>query len=217
MKTERQNLKKTLLRDGDYKSTKDVFLRLANLQPETPILANLNEDTKEIVYHTSKEVLADIEKIGNAFLRLGLKDKHFAILSDNSYEYIITDMAIVGGLGVVTPMDKDANEELLTTLLSKCETNVVVCSSYELVKLNRIKDKCESLETFITIDQKVEGYLFLKELMENETLEENAYRALEIDDEKTCQLLCTSGTTGPNKVVEIWLVHRFCLCHHAFL
>ena len=203
MKTERQNLKKTLLRDGDYKSTKDVFLRLAKYLPDTAILANLKEDTKEIVYHTSKDILADIEKVGNALLRLGLKDKHFAIIADNSYEYIISDMAIVGGLGVVTPMDKDAGEDLLALLLGKCKTNVVICSSYEIVKLNNLKDKCPALEMVITIDRKVDGYHFLKDLMDGENLEDNQYRALEIDYEKTCQLLCTSGTTGPNKVVEI--------------
>lgn len=204
MKTERQALKNTLLKEGDYKSTKDVFLRLATMLPNTRILANLKDDeSKEIVYHTSKEILADIEKIGNAFLRLGLKDKHFAIIADNSYEYVITDMAIVGGLGVVTPIDKDATDELLITLLNKCESNVIVCSSYEVIKIERIKDKCSNLEKIITIDQKIDDYDFLKDLMASENLENNEYRNLEIDYEKTCQLLCTSGTTGPNKVVEI--------------
>ena len=49
MKTKRQELKKTLLKDGDYKSTKDVFLRIAKTCPDKPILANLNEETKENV------------------------------------------------------------------------------------------------------------------------------------------------------------------------
>ena len=190
MKTERQQIKNTLLREGDYKSTKDVFLRLNKYLPDTPILANLNDDTNEIIYHTSKDVLADIEKIGNAFLRLGFKDKHFAIIADNSYEYIVTDMAIVGGLGVVTPIDRDANEDLLAILLNKCETNVIVCSSFELGKLKNLKDKCPNIESIITIDCKIEGYLYLKELMEAETLENNEYRNLEIDYDKTCQLLC---------------------------
>ena len=203
MKTKRQELRKTLLKEGDYKSTKDVFLRIAKTYPDKPILATLNEETKEIIYHTSLEILTDIEKIGNALLNLGLKDKHFVILADNSYEYIITDMAIVGGLGVVTPLDKDANDELLAILLNKCDANVIVCSSFELVKIERIKDKCPTLEKIITIDKKVDGYDFIKDLMDSVPLESNPYRELEIDYEKTCQLLCTSGTTGPNKMVEI--------------
>ena len=203
MRTVGQELKKTLLKEGNYKSTKEMFLRVASLCPNKPILANLNDDTKEIIYHTPVEVLCDIEKTGNAFLNLGFKDKHFAILADNSYEYIVVDMAIVGGLGVVTPMDKDANEDLLTILLNKCETNVIVCSSFELVKIEKIKDACPTLEKIITIDRKVEGYDYLRELMDGVSLENNPYRDLEIDYEKTCQLLCTSGTTGPNKVVEI--------------
>ncbi len=204
MKTERQALRNTLLKDGDYKSTKEVFLRLAKMYPDTKILANISDDGKEVVYHTSKEVLCDIEKVGNAFLSLGLKDKHVSIMADNSYEYLITDMAIVGGLGVVTPIDKDADGELLITLLNKCEANTIVCSSFELKKLEKIKKDCPCLEHIITIDRKIDGYLFLGELMAQIDLKKsNEYRNLEIDLEKTCQLLFTSGTTGPNKLVEI--------------
>lgn len=204
MKTERQALKNTLLKNGDYKSTKDVFLRLAEIYPDKKILANISDDGKEIVYHTSKEILSDVEKIGNAFLSLGFKDKHISIMADNSYEYIITDMAVVGGLGVVTPIDKDADGELLITLLNKCEANVIICSSFELVKIEKIKGVCPHLEQIITIDRKIDGYMFLGELMSQVDLEKsNEYRNLEIDLEKTCQLLFTSGTTGPNKLVEI--------------
>ncbi len=204
MKTERQSLKNTLLKKGDYISTKDVFLRLAETYPDKNILANLKEDGKEIEYHTCKQVLSDIEKIGNAFLNLNFKDKHISIIADNSYEYIITDMAIVGGLGVVTPIDKDANEQLLVALLNKCEANIIVCSTFELKKLEKIKKDCPNIEQIITIDKKVDGYLFLKELMSQVDLEQsNKYRKLEIDYDKTCQLLFTSGTTGPNKLVEI--------------
>lgn len=202
VKTEREWNKDGLLTPGDYKSTKEIFLRIAKMIPNAKILANLDKHNN-IVYHTSVDVLNDIEKIGNAFLNLGLKDKHIAILADNSYEYIITDMAIVGGLGVVTPIDRDAPEDLLVTLLNKCEANAVVCSSFELVKLNKIKDKCPLLEHIITIDKKVEGVLYLKELMDSVSLEDNKYRELEIDVDKTCQLLFTSGTTGPNKLVKI--------------
>ena len=204
MKTEKQALKNTLLKNGDYKSTKDVFLRLAEMYPNTNILANLKEGGNEIEYHSAKDILCDIEKVGNAFLELGFKNKHIAIIAENCYEYIITDMAIVGGLGVVTPIDKDANGELLITLLNKCEANVIVCSSFELVKIEKIKKDCPYIEKIITIDRKIEGYLFLKELMSQIDLNKsNEYRNLEIDYDKTCQLLFTSGTTGPNKLVEI--------------
>lgn len=202
-KSEKEAIKNTLLKEGDYKSTKDVFERLARIKPDCQILAHLDENGKDIIYHTSTEVLEDIEKIGNSFLNLGFKDKHISIIADNSYEYLITDMAIVGGLGVVTPIDKDANEELLVTLLNKCEADVIVCSSFEIPKLERILDNCKNVKDIVTIDKKVEKYHYLKELIENTNLEDNKYRSLEIDMEKTCQLLFTSGTTGPNKVVEI--------------
>ena len=202
IKTEREHNKNTLLAEGDYKSTKEIFERLARLRPDAKLLATLDEN-KEIKYHTSTQILQDIEKIGNAFLKLGFKDKHISIIADNSYEYFITDMAIVGGVGTVTPIDRDAPEDLLISLLNKCEANIVVCSSFEIKKLENAKKECEKLEQIITIDRKIENYLFLQDLMQNETLENNVYKNTEIDLDKTCALLFTSGTTGPNKLVEL--------------
>ena len=205
VKSVKEATKNTYLKDGDYKSTKELFERVAKISPDAKVLANLKSGVKEkiIEYHTAKEVLEDIEKIGNAFLKLGFKDNHIAILADNCYEYVITDMAIVGGVGVVTPIDKDANCELLTFLLNKCEADVVVCSSFEIVKLEKIKNEVLKLKNIITLDKKIGEYLYLKDLMDNENLKENEYRNIELDLDKTCQLLFTSGTTGPNKLVEI--------------
>ena len=202
MKVVSEILKDTLLKDGDYKSTKDVFLRVAKICPDDRVLATINQN-KEIVYYTGKQVLEDVEKIGNAFLDLGLKDKHFAIIAENSYEYIVCDMAIVGGLGVVSPIDKDANEELLITLLNKCEASVILCSPFVIKRIQNIISKCPAIQRIITIDQKVDGYDYLKDLTDKVDLSNNKYRELEIDYDKTCQLLFTSGTTGPNKAVEL--------------
>ena len=202
VKTERQWNKNTLLKEGDFKNTKEMIERVARLIPERKIFATLDKD-KNIVYHTAKQLLEDVERIGNAFLNLGFKDKHIAIIADNSYEYIITDMAVIGGVGVTTPIDRDAQDDLLITLINKCEAQVVCCSSFKLIALERIKAECPKLEQFITLDKKVEGYLYLKDLMAEADMQENAYRKVKIDQDAICQLLFTSGTTGPNKLVEI--------------
>ena len=127
--TEREMNKNHLLKDGDYVSTKDVLERIAKHIPNKNILAELDENNN-IIYHTSSDILTDVEAIGDGLIALGLENKHIAICADNSYQYILCDMAIAGGVGVVTPLDKDAPKELLSTLLDKCDANAVICSSY---------------------------------------------------------------------------------------
>ncbi|MBE7082848.1 MAG: hypothetical protein E7378_04175, partial [Clostridiales bacterium] len=201
-KTERQNNQDTLLKEGDYKSTKEMFERIARLIPDRKILANLDKDQK-IVYHTAKDILQDIESLGNALLDLGLEGKHIAIAGDNSYEYIITDMAIVGGVGTVTPIDQAATEDLMALLLNKCDADAIFCGSYLLAKITKVQQECPRLKTIITLDKKVDGYEYYGDLLQKGAKLPNKYREIELDLDKTCQILFTSGTTGVNKGVEI--------------
>lgn len=134
---------------------------------------------------------------------MGLENKHIAISADNSYFYVIADLCISGGVGVVTPIDKDAPEELLVTLLNKCDTDAIICSKYVLNKIKNIKDKCNRLKTIITIDEKIDGLPFIKEVMESgkEDINKGVYHNKELDLSSPAKLLFTSGTTGANKCV----------------
>ncbi len=201
---EKDMLKGTLLKEGSYKSIKEVFERVARLIPDTNVLAEL-DNKKNIVYHTTTDVLRDIENLGDGLLALGLKDKHIAILSENSYRYLVTDVTIVGGVGVVTPIDKDANRELLKALLEKCDAEVVICSAYLVPKIKEVMGGNKKISQIITIDKKVEGYLSYEEVQSLGRLEANKgkFRLIERKNDELAEIIFTSGTTGANKAVML--------------
>lgn len=203
-KYEKELLKDTLLKDGEYKSTKEVFERIAKYQPDAKILAELDDDNN-IIYHTSSEILETIEALGDGLLKMGLKGKHIAIIADNSYRYVICDMTIAGGVGVVTPIDKDADIELMSTLLNLCDADAVICSSHLLEKIKLAQKKCSSLKTIYTIDKKIDDFLSFDEIVKlgKEKINAGKYRSQNLDLNATCKILFTSGTTGMNKGVEL--------------
>lgn len=200
--TERELNRNFLLKDGDYKSTKEVFERIAKLIPDKKILADLDHD-KNIIYHTAKDLLNDVEAIGEGLIGLGLEGKHIAISADNSYRYVMCDSAIAGGVGVVTPIDAAAKEDLLTVLLNKCDADAIICSAHMINKIESVKADCPNLKIIITIDKKVDGYVSLDEVMEKGRVlaEKGYYRNKELDLSAPAKLLFTSGTTGANKGV----------------
>lgn len=202
-KTEREHHKNYLLKDGDYTSTKEIFERIAKYIPEKNILAELDKN-KNIVYYNAKQILEDIESIGNGLIEFGVENKHIAIAADNSYNYVITDLAIAGGVGVITPIDKDAPEELFAKLINTCEAEVLIFSANLIKKVEKIKEKCKKTSIFITIDKKIENYPFLGDIKEQgKKVKENVYRNKKLDLNAPAKILLTSGTTGPNKAVVL--------------
>ena len=198
----RETIKDTLLKDGDYKSIKEMLERIIKFIPNANLLAELDEN-KNIVYHTTTDIYNDVNHLADGLIAMGLENKHIAISADNSYLYVIADMAISSGVGVVTPIDRDAPEELLQTLLNKCDADAIICSAYVLTKIQKILPQCEKLKTIIIMDKPVEGYPFIKDVMQEGQKEENKgkFLAKELDLDKPAKLLFTSGTTGPNKSV----------------
>lgn len=204
LKTELEWQKNTLLKDGPYTSTKDIIQRVAKYLPNNNILADLDKN-KNIVYHTATDILNDVEAIGEGLIDLGLENKHVAICADNSYWYVLCDIAISSGVGVVTPIDVAATNELLITLLNRCDADAIVCSHHIVPKLEELKNELPNLKTIITIEKKVGNHPYLPEVMKKgrELAKKGYYLNKELDLAAPAKILFTSGTTGANKGVVL--------------
>jgi len=202
--TERELQRNSLLKDGDYKSIKDMLCRINALIPQARVLAELDEN-KNIVYITAAELFEEVNALADGMIATGLEGKHIAIIADNSCRYVITDIAVASGTGVVTPVDKDAPDALTAKLLNTCDADAVFCSASLVEKIEKIKGEVPSLKTVITIDKKVEGCKFYDELLEEGRRKKNkgAWLAKPVDSNALSKILFTSGTTGPNKGVML--------------
>lgn len=202
--TERQMNADTLLKDGDYKSIRQILERLNAMFPDNRIFGELNAK-KEIVYTSAHEMYEEVMNLGDGLIAAGLKDAHIAIVSNNSVRYVLADICVSSGVGVVTPMDVDAPAELLATLMSKCDAGAALCGANSLSKLEEVRNSYPALKTLITMDRKVEGYPFWEEITaEGRKLAENGasiYRNIDLDLDAPAKILFTSGTTGANKGV----------------
>ena len=162
--TERQHQANRLLRDGDYKSIREMLGRIKDQMPKAPILAELDEK-KEIKYWNSEELYEEVMCLGDGLLDLGLGGKHIAIVSENCVRYVIADICISSGVGVVTPVDVNAPAPLLAMLLEKCDANAVLCGADQLDLIHEVQPKCPLLQTIITMDKRVDGVPFYDDLV----------------------------------------------------
>ena len=109
-------LANTVLKDGDCASIRDMLDRIKKYFPEKNILAEL-DDNNEIVHYSVNHVYEEVMNLGDGLVDAGFSGAHIAIVSDNCYRYVVADMTISSGVGVVTPIDVNAPDALLAMLL----------------------------------------------------------------------------------------------------
>ena len=133
-RTEREYQRNTLLKDGDYRSIRDMLVRINRLIPETRILAELDKE-KQIKYYTAHDIYEEVMCLGDGLIAAGLAGAHIAIISENCCRYVFADITISSGVGVVTPIDCNAPVALMQTLLTKCDADAVLCGAGTAVSL----------------------------------------------------------------------------------
>lgn len=142
-------------------------------------------ENKEYKTKTYKEVYKDALYLSNYFYSK-YKNKHIAITGENSYNYIITFLAIVLSGNVAVVIDKDSDEEKLKEFLKKSDTKIIYYSYTYSKFIENIHNshKLEDTLDYINIGKK----------------EKNKYK---IDNDKEAVIFFTSGTAGPNKAVML--------------
>ena len=80
---------------------------------------------RPVSYNQLKE---DIDALGTKFVEMGLKDKKVAIIGENSYEWVVTYLAVTNGTGVVVPLDKDLTEVEIGNLIGRSGIEAIVFS-----------------------------------------------------------------------------------------
>lgn len=151
----------------------------------------------------------DIDYLGTALTNLGLKDGFIAVVGENRYEWCVTYLATINGVGVIVPMDKELPACEMQNLLSISNAEAIVFSGKLGNKIKEILGSLESVKYYIDMDLKEDSgeYLSFAKLIEKgRKLVENGdkeYLDAEIDNNKMSALIFTSGTTDSAKGVML--------------
>ena len=162
---------------------------------------------------TYKELLSDVNSLGTALIKRGFKGKKIAVIGANSYQWAVSYLAAVCGVGVVVPLDKELSANELKQLLIESETSCVLMAKKHLKDFVEMKKSGEtSLELLVNMDaaeDTEEAAAFGALLKEGKALMEQgdtSFTETQIIGNEMSILLFTSGTTGISK--GVMLSHR---------
>lgn len=151
----------------------------------------------------------DIDALGTSLLNLGLKNKYIAVIGENRYEWCVTYLATVNGVGIIVPLDKELPVTEISNLLVRSGAEAIVFSGKYSEAINEVRKSCDSIKYFINMDAKnnSEGIYSFHELIESGkalmNIGDNTYIETEIDESAMSILLFTSGTTDLAKGVML--------------
>lgn len=191
----------------ELKDLREMLVNAVKNYPNHKAFIIKNKEQEKVTYTdiTYKQFQEEINALGTALIDLGLKGKRIAIISSNRYEWALSYLATVNGVGIVVPLDKSLPEGEINNLLQKSEADAVIYSKDYVEIMQKIQEEGRH-----KIQQYIQMETTLKELVETgeELIKKGnrEYLNAEIDSEAMSIILFTSGTTSAAKAVM--LSHR---------
>jgi len=151
-----------------------------------------------------KDFEKDINNLGIALIKRGFKDKRVAIIGKNRYEWALTYLTVMNGVGVTVPLDKGLPEEEMQMCLERSKTDVLVFDSAYLEIVKNLKNT--NVKLLVCMDNiSEEGIVTITELLEEgkKILKDRTYVDAKINAEEMATIIFTSGTTSKSKAVML--------------
>lgn len=156
---------------------------------------------KKIFEKSYSELKKDSFNIAGYFDKNGYKDKKIAIISPNSYNWVVTFLGITISENIAVPIDSQKSVFDMVLIMEKMDIELVMYGKDAIKSVTYIKKSSKNIKEFICLDQ-VYGN---KDLTIQNILDYqfgNNYLP-SVDKMKCCAIYLTSGTTGKSKGVML--------------
>lgn len=196
---------------------KQLFESSAEQFGDKPLYHQVMKGDKEFSTVSYREALTHVQGLGTRLIDLGLKGEHIGVIGPNCYEWVESYHAIIGGTGIVVPLDRELPKEELSNLCNVGGISAVICCSdkhYNMFK--EIKDEGSTGVKFvIAVNQDAhedaDAGLYSWNLLREEGMQlvkdgNRSFLDARIRNTDLAAIIFTSGTTGVAK--GVMLSHR---------
>ena len=195
----------------NYKTVKEAFLTAVKKYPNEDCILEKLSHKEPYKITTYSEFKNDVWALGTALIKLlNLQDKRVIIVGETQYDWYISYMAMLCGVGIAVPTDRELPVNELERIVKRSKATAIIYSSKKKSDINEIKNRCTNVEYFIEMksDKALTGndvgIKYLIEMGRNIINSgDNFFDNIKIDPEEFKILFFTSGTTSQAKGVML--------------
>ena len=133
-----------------YKTIKEGFLDNVKKYPKEDCILEKpshKEPYKIITYQEFKE---DVWALGTALIRnLNLKDKKIVIVGETQYNWYVSYMAMLCGVGIAVPTDRELPINELENIIKRSRASAIIYSSKKASDIKEIRERLPEVEYYI--------------------------------------------------------------------
>ncbi|MBQ2800864.1 MAG: AMP-binding protein [Lachnospiraceae bacterium] len=150
---------------------------------------------------TYTQLKQDSERFSNLLKALGEKGNHIAMVGMSSYPWIVSYLGTVNSGSVAVPLDVALPAEELCELVDRADATVLVLDEMRADVMAVVKERCPKLKHLISMQKEVsdENIVSFWQAVNEQPFEFEC----EIEPDKLCTIMFTSGTTGKSKGVML--------------
>lgn len=194
-----------------YKTVKEFFMEAVKKYPNEDCILEKPDHKVPYKVTTYKEFEEDVFALGTALInKLNLKDKRVIIIGEAQYGWYISYMAMLCGVGIAVPTDRELPENELENIIKRSKASAVIYSKKKAEDIKKVKENMPEVEYFI--EMKSDSELNEKDVGLNTLIKlgkdmikagDDRFEKIEIDPEEFKILFFTSGTTSNSKGVML--------------
>ncbi len=195
----------------EYKTVKEIFNRSREKFANEVFITQKFNPKGNFTDITYKEFTDDVIALGTALTNnYKLKDERIVIIGENTYHWYVTYMAMLCGVGIAVPVDKELPANEIENVINRSKATAIVYSTKKKEIIKKIEDKLPNIKYFIQMnsDDELQGRevglnTVIKQGKDMVKKGDNSFEQIEIDPEEFKVLIFTSGTTSNSKGVMI--------------
>ena len=150
----------------------------------------------------------ELKALGTALINLGLENKRIAIIGKNRYEWVLSFVSILCGVGVTVPLDKGLPEQEIIMSLERAKADAVIFEDEYSETMKNLQKTNKNIKEFICMnsdgDHSFKTVSELVELGKKLVADgDNRYEKHKIVPNEVASIIFTSGTTSMSKAVML--------------